>query len=522
MIFTDEQRWDTLGAYGNSYINTPNLDRLASEGVIYDTAFTPCPVCTPARISTITGLAPSYMDCLGNAGPKVAREEESIPNFLREQGYISQAVGKLHFSRPYKNLYGFDSVLINEEDRGTRKAKSVDEVVFDDYDRFLIEKKAYGWTLPATQGQAEIKPAISPIPKELHSTYWVAENSIDFIKNRRPKDKPFFLFTSFIKPHIPYDCPQHLVNMYDTENIIKPWLSKDDGCDKNPIFEAIRDAREFNLYSEKAKLLTKAYYYANITFIDEEIGRILKTLEEENLEEDTLIIFASDHGDLMGDHDLWLKSFGFEGSARVPLIIKWKGKVEGGKRCHELVTLMDIFPTIMEAAGAKYGDSVRPGKNLMSFNGVSGEETRDLVVLEYGMPPRHMTHIRTKKWKYLHYSNGGYEQLFDLENDPHELHDLSKDEKYRSVIDELTEAGIEWIKRYGNPELSIENDKFTHHEFSEKVIPATARNDDPSGPDLMPWAHVVPPKFMDEKKKSWFWKLGYEDWHDIIVKLKGE
>lgn len=516
VIFTDEQRFDTMAAYGNNYIKTPNLDKLASEGIVYDTCITPCPLCTPARIAAITGFAPSYFGCLGNEAPvKNPPSEESLPNHLKKAGYQSFAVGKLHYSNiPKDQMYGFDGGLIVEEDRGLRMAKSADSIVFDDYDKFLAENKAYGWAVPSSHGQNEIKPEISPLPKELHSTRWVSDNTIDYIKNKRDKDKPFFLFSSFVKPHSPYDFPQHLTDLYDIDELPEMWVSEKDGCAKNPIFAEIRKDRQFDLYSDYAYKKSKAAYYANITFIDEEIGRIMQTLKDEGIDEDTLVIFTADHGDLTGDHNMWFKNFGFEGSARVPLLVRWTGKTKPGSRCFELTTLTDIFPTVMEAVGLDFDRTNRFGKNLLSLKGAGGQEERDFVVSEHGMYPKHLTHVRTKKWKYLHYQNGGFEQLFDLENDPHELCDLSEDKNYDEIKRTLRRGAVEWITRWGDPQYSVIDNDLSQ---TEEYIKGTGPKAPSYGFAKCAWMSVDAPEYA--QKKNWFWSMGYRDWYDIIKKL---
>lgn len=455
MIFTDQQRWDTLKAYGNQKIHTPNLDRLASEGVVFETAVTPCPLCMPARASVMTGKTSSALQCMENSYPKSVDNRETIAGLLAESGYHCQAIGKMHFSNtPYEETYGMHHMILSEETRGVRTAKDTADIVLDDYDKFLSERKLWGWDKPTEIGYNEIKPLVAPLPKETHVTQWCGDQTVSWLKDGRPKDKPFFLWSSFVKPHVPYDCPQHLFDMYDPAQMDDPWVSDEDGCSLNPYFASYRKAKEFDLYSEEAGRMAKAYYYANITFIDEQVGRILDALDEQGLTDSTLVIFSSDHGDLLGDHQLWYKCFGFEGSLRVPLLMRWPRHLHAGSRYAGLSSLLDLFPTILDAAGLAYHYADRPGISLLGM--LQGMNEHERIFSEVMDSPYTMIHVRSTQYKYLFYQNGGYEQLFDLEQDPKELHDLAKDPKYTDICQSLKSWAESYIAQYGNPILHLD------------------------------------------------------------------
>ncbi len=512
LIFTDQQRWDTLSAYGNQVIQTPNLDKLAKEGAVFENAITPCPICLAARASTISGLMASKIGTLTNDHPTHIDNRDTLSAKLSETGYHSQAIGKMHFSnRVYNETYGMDHMILSEETRGIRFADSIDDLIFDDYDRFLIENKMWGWDKPTEIGYNEIKPIINHLPKKYHVTQWCGDTTINWIKNERPKDKPFFLWTSFVKPHVPYDCPEHLQELYDYRDMPEPWVSNLDGTDRNPYIRRYKEQMEFDLYSETAAKRAKASYYANISFIDEQIGRMMKTLDEEGLTENTLVIFTSDHGDLMGDHGLWYKSFGYEGSMHIPMILRWPGRIAPETRCSEITSLVDIFPTVASCAGIVRQDQ-RPGTDLMEY--IAGDRHCDFGVSEMFTPPNYMLHVRTKEWKYLFYQNGGYEQLYNLKEDPHELNDLAHDANYKKMKEEIKTAALEWIIKYGNVEYALDNRGDLRKELycyreGQKYKPFSR----------MPWDYRIPPSILSSNEQGWFWKCAGNDWSSIIKRV---
>ncbi|ADY12196.1 sulfatase family protein [Sphaerochaeta globosa] len=505
MIFTDQQRWDTLAAYGNQKIHTPNLDRLAAQGVVFETAITPCPLCMPARASVMTGKSSSALQCMENSYPKSVDNRETIAGLLAESGYHCQAIGKMHFSNtPYEETYGMHHMILSEETRGVRTAKKADDIVLDDYDKFLAERKLWGWDKPTEIGYNEIKPLVAPLPKETHVTQWCGDQTVAWLKECRPKNKPFFLWSSFVKPHVPYDCPQHLLAMYDPAQMDEPWVSEQDGCSLNPYFASYRKAKEFDLYSEEAGRKAKAYYYANITFIDEQVGRILDALDEQGLADSTLVIFSSDHGDLLGDHRLWYKCFGFEGSLRVPLLMRLPDHLHAGTRYEGLTSLLDLFPTILDAAGLNHRYTDRPGISLLDM--LEGKDGHERVFSEVMDSPYTMSHVRTAQYKYLFYQNGAYEQLFDLGKDPMELHDLAGDSRYEQVRQSLRDWAESYIAEYGNPKLHLDE------KGSLRSEPYHVHTEPKQRPfSRMPWDGRFP-----SDEQTLFFTKDRRDWLDAL------
>lgn len=397
-------------------------------------------------------------------------------------------------------------MILSEETRGVRTAATRDSIVFDDYDRYLMEHHLWGWDKPTEIGYNEIKPVTNPLPKEHHVTQWCGRTTVEWLKTKRAKDKPFFLWTSFVKPHVPYDCPAHLTDLYDWRDM--PEAAP--GISGNPYMDSYIEGKEFDLYSEVARKKAIANYYANITFIDEQIGHILQTLQEEALSDSTVVIFTSDHGDMLGDHGLWYKCFGYEGSMHVPLLMRWPNHIQSGERCCEIVSLLDLFPTLLEIAGVDSTTRGRNGHDLVRI--LSKEESSDFAFSEVMFPPEYMCHVRTKRWKYLFYQNGGYEELFDLSVDPQESMNLACDPRYLETRKVLKRKAEEWIQMNGDTCRVLDE------RGNLRVAPFSPYHECSAKPfSRMPWDLRVPPSMLPASQvKDIFWKHPKSDWSEFI------
>jgi len=518
LIFTDQQRWDTMAAYGNKVIKTPNMDRLAGQGAVFENGITPCPICVAARASTMTGYSAGKNGILNNKG-EVSDPRDALPAYLSNIGYCTQAIGKMHFS-PRGETYGMQGMILSEEMRSTRFAKDLESQWFDDYDRFLIKNKMWGWEKPPEIGYNEIKPLINEIPKEFHVTQWCGNQTIEWLQNGRDKDKPFFLFSSFVKPHVPYDCPAHLVDLYHPDDMPLPWTVPGEVETEYPGFAHLRINHEWDLYSEDAARRAKAFYYANISFIDEQIGRILDELDQQGLTENTLVIFTADHGDMMGDHGLWYKAYGYEGSLHIPFLFRWPERIQAGTRRDDIVSLTDIFPTFMEAAGLIVGEK-RPGKNLLEF--IENRAVRDVYFSEFGIPGNLLLHVRHKKWKYLYFQKGGWEELYDLEKDPQELYNLAGKSESDQIRGNLKKEAESWIQEYSNPRIFLDAEgSLKSFPMDETDSGKMKYNRNPTLFSRMPWESRFPPASLQENKIPWWWKETGGDWSRMIEFLKRE
>lgn len=428
-IMTDQHRADCLGCAGNRVIRTPNLDRIAKEGAYFANAYSTTPTCTPARAGLLTGQSPWHHGMIG-FGQVAERYPFEMPRALNEAGYYTFAIGKLHYS-PQRNYHGFQGALLDESGR----VFSPDFI--SDYRKWFREK-APDLDPDATGiGWNDYRSGVYALPEELHPTRWTGDMAIEFLqKYSRPE--PFMLKVSFARPHSPYDPPKRFMEMYDESDMPAPhvgdWAGRFAPC----------DPKNYNLWHGDLGLAqvrrSRRGYYGSISFIDEQIGRILKVMEERKLMDDTLILFTCDHGDMMGDHHHWRKSYAYEGSAAVPMLIRWPSSMgmsnRRGVRIEQVVELRDVLPTFLDVAGAKIPDCV-DGRSLLELVRGKTDGWRSFIDIEHDVcysNENNWAGLTDGRWKYIYHAFDGSEQLFDLKNDPGELHDLSGDPGYSRTL----------------------------------------------------------------------------------------
>ncbi len=419
-MMSDQHRYDALGCTGNSVIKTPNLDKIAADGAVFSSAYSCTPTCTPARACILTGLNPwnHGMLAYGRVAGQYAYE---MPTELRKGGYYVYGIGKMHWY-PQKRLRGYHGLQVDESGR----VQTSDFI--SDYRRWFA-KAAPGQNPDATGvGWNSYRAAPYALDKELHPTEWTGMTAANFIENY-DKDKPFMLKVSFARPHSPYDAPQRFWDLYNRDDMPEPFIgdwaasfaTKSGGGDS--IWHG-------DLGVDQAKE-SRHGYYGNVSFIDEQVGRIVKALKNKGVYDNTLIIFTADHGDMLGDHHHWRKSYPFEGSAGVPMIMRWPGNIKTavarGATIDNPVELRDIFPTFMDAAKLEMKQTVDGDSMLKLIRGKAGQ-WRQWIDLEHDKcySNSNKWHALTDgKFKYIYYATSGTEMLFDLQNDPHELTDLA-------------------------------------------------------------------------------------------------
>ncbi|MBD3181026.1 sulfatase-like hydrolase/transferase [Candidatus Poribacteria bacterium] len=428
IIHTDQQRWDTLRCTGNDLIHTPNLDKMASEGAVFTNCFTNNPVCMPSRMSLMTGQYPSALGCTCN-GIQLPEDTLTVNKILKPYGYHTANIGKLHFwnhsNRDHKDPhpdYGFDTLILSDEPGCYDDAyiKWVESIAPDQVYNCRV-------ALPPAANQPDnnkpprgaLTPYIWESDEDLTHTAFVASETCEYIKQH--KDDRFFAFAGIYAPHAPINPPARFVHMYDIENMPLPRMSENDR------------GRAADIPPEQLKKMV-AYYYALITHIDDQIGRIMKTLEEEGLRDNTMMIFLSDHGEHLGDHALTGKGApGYDSCIHVPFLISYPGVIDPGMVIDHLVEQVDIVPTILDYCGIQtprivQGHSIKPALQKQEY------KPRNSILMEFKDPFRiSWRTVRTLEYKYCR-NNKGREILFDLKNDPYELNDLANDENYEDIL----------------------------------------------------------------------------------------
>lgn len=450
-IMTDQQRGDAMGCMGNTAIHTPNIDQLAREGSLFTSAYTSTPSSTPARAGLLTGLSPWHHGMLGY-GKVAEKYQYEMPQILRDLGYYTFGIGKMHW-HPQRALHGFHAALIDES--GRKESKDF----ISDYRRWF-QLHAPGKNPDETGiGWNDHGAAIYKLDEALHPTRWTGEMARELIRNY-DSDQPLFIKISFARPHSPYDPPQRYLDMYADANIPKPFIG--DWCgefaDQLDPEEAKPDA-PFGNFGDEYAINSRRHYYANITFIDDEIGEIIKLLKEKGMYNNALICFTSDHGDMMGDHYHWRKTYPYEGSAKIPFIVKWPQSlpaIQSGSAIEQPVELRDFLPTFIDVAGGTVPEEM-DGASLRSLAEGKILGWRKYIDLEHATCYRKENYwcaLTDGKIKYVWNFNTGTEQLFDLVKDPGELHECASDKKYskkliemrKAMIDHLTERGDTYVK----------------------------------------------------------------------------
>jgi choline-sulfatase len=435
LIMADQMRGDCVGAAGNSAIQTPNLDRMARGGVLFRAAYSSTPTCTPARAGLLTGMQPWNHGMLGY-GQVAAKYRVEMPQLLRDSGYYTLGIGKMHW-HPQRSLHGFHRTILDESGR------EESEGFRSDY-RSWFFSEAPGANPDATDidwnGYAA-KPYA--LPERLHPTAWAGDTAVHFLREYSDS-RPFFLKVSMERPHSPYDPPKRWWDRFEGKTLpgaaVGGWAEKyrprsGDGPDPwhgDLGADAVRRARQG--------------YYGAIGFVDEQVGRMLDALQQRGWLNNTLVLFTSDHGDMLGDHFLWRKSYAYEPSARIPMLMHWPDRVQGGQRVEKPTELRDVLPTFLEAAGSRVPDGV-DGRSLLR----TGGEWREWIDLEHDVcyaPENHWNALTDGKRKYIFHAPTATEQFFDLEKDPHEMREVSSPEiaVWRErLVKHLAVRGPEWV-----------------------------------------------------------------------------
>lgn len=430
LLMADQWRADCLGFDGHPIVKTPNLDELFLNGIHFRQSYAACPTCVPARMSLLTGLKPTSHRRVGYVDGVEFDVEETLPATLAKAGYHAHCVGKMHVS-PVRSLCGFHSIDLHDGTISHNRLDSIDHNRIDDYQNWLRTRE-FPTSTVCDSGLWSNSWVAHPWPyhEMNHPSCWVAEKSIEFLHRRDPQ-KPFFLKASFVRPHPPFDPPASFLDLYEGEDL--PPVSVGDWVDGEMKNKAKGLCHSFG----RGKINTQQHhrarcaYYALQTHIDHQIGRILQKLLLLNELNNTLILFISDHGELLGDHHLWAKAMPFDGSARIPFIMSLPKNQERWKKLHcevdneHVVELRDIFPTICDIAGVEVPKTVE-GESLMPLLNGENNYWREYLHGEHYFWEDSTQWLTDGVEKYIWFSQSGKELLFNIKNDPNELKNLTK------------------------------------------------------------------------------------------------
>ncbi len=414
VIMTDQQRGDCLSSDGHPALMTPNMDAIGGSGIRFSRAYSTCPVCVPARRSFLSGQFPSTHGMLSN-GPS-EWEGPTLPGELQKAGYQTEWVGRGMHQTPPEKRYGFEHMVFKDY-----------RVKGDDYDQFIARNEPEGsggyygtgvmhndWTARSWH-----------MEEAYHSTNWSVSESLKFLEHR-DHSCPFFLVTSILAPHPPLVPPAFYMDRYLRMDLPDPLIGD---WAEPPVNDGIGgevSGPRVNLQGE-ALLSARAAYYGLINHIDDQIRRLLNPVDgvQSRTGRNTVVIFFSDHGEMLGDHFLWRKSLPYEGSARIPYLIQAPVQfgIQRGSVMSHPVCIEDLMPTILDMADVEIPDSVE-GQSLLPL--MLGEGSLDREYLHIETSPKY--HCLTDgKEKYIWLVADGTEQFFDLESDPGELKNLAGD-----------------------------------------------------------------------------------------------
>lgn len=454
-IMTDQMRGDCLGSAGHPDVKTPYLDTLAARGISFDNAYSACPSCIAARAAIHTGMAQEHHGRVGYEDGIDWTYEHTLAGELSAAGYYTQCVGKMHVS-PLRNYLGFYHVELHDGYLHAARYSSISwqesQRNADDYFHWL--RQEVGTDADVTDTGLECNSWVARpwiYEERFHPTNWTTDRCIDFFRRRDPQ-KPFFLMASYLRPHPPFDAPQFYFDLYNRMDLAPPavggWADTGLLREAGRIFDSGCGPADPELIRQG-----QVGYYACITHLDHQIGRLLQSLAEYGLAENTLILFTSDHGEELFDHHQFRKSLPYEGSTRIPLIISGSERLLPGLQknstCHALAELRDIMPTLLDFAGAPIPDTV-DGQSLLPLADGSADKIRDWLHGEHSYDAKSAHWIVTETDKYIWFTETGREQYFHTEEDPKELIDLIRKEECQERIQTLRTLLIKVLD--GRPE----------------------------------------------------------------------
>ncbi|MFS0726735.1 sulfatase [Paenibacillus sp. 1P07SE] len=433
LITPDQMRADAMGCSGHPIVRTPHLDRLAGEGIRYEQCHVHNWVCAPSRATIVTGAHPSVHGVLFNDMTTDLRLE-TVPELFRRAGYRTGHVGKWHHY-PKGEAFGFETILAHDGYREYLAAQGIDPALGEEYPA--------DWT-------KQFSTWVSPIPEAHYLTVYETDQAIAYLDE--PSEKPFFLWLSYEKPHPPYNPPASYAGMYEPAAMPLPagWDGLQPGAAPHKQADSAEHWRTGVRPAEMTDTdiqLATAHYYASISLVDAQIGRLLAHLEQRGWMKDTMIVFTSDHGEMMGDHRLLNKGpYPYDALTHVPLIIynprlpqERRGTVEG-----RLVGQEDAVATLLDAAKLDPAPHMT-GRSLLAALEREGEIVPGVSGHHYG--PHYNVNIRTwrtEDYRYTlyHYADEASgaelaEELYDLRADPSERYNVIGDDSYAAVASRM-------------------------------------------------------------------------------------
>ena len=441
LILVDQHRFDCVGANGHPLLRTPHLDALAASGTNFTHAYTPIPLCVPARNCLVYGQWSFRHGVLANPGTEAGRpspvDVPTVPELLADAGYRLGHVGKWHVDHERgPDAYGFE-LSVPEEDYWAWR-----------------EEQGYG---PRTMSGNWFGEVDSQIPAEASRPAWGADRTIELLTELSRGSASFFMMWTPSEPHLPNMVPPPFADMYDPADIL-PWPSFPDPLEGKPYIQR-QQRRTWRIddwtWEDWAPVVSR--YLGEVSLLDQQVGRILAAVEKLGLAEDTVVVYTTDHGDMCGAHGMIDKHYVmYDDVVRVPLIVRWAGMGDGGRVCRSFVThALDLAATFCDIAGVPIpetfqGESLRP---LVCGNLADPREDIFSVYhgAQFGLYSQRM--LRDQRWKYI-WNPTAEDELYDLQEDPGELRNLAYEPEAASELTRLRGRVVEWMAETGDPLLN--------------------------------------------------------------------
>ncbi|HET7769643.1 MAG TPA: arylsulfatase [Chloroflexota bacterium] len=476
LILVDQWRGDHLGIEGHPVVATPNLDHLGASGAHFRRAYSECPSCIPARRTIFSGQSPEAHGMVGMKGGVPWEMPCTLPAELARAGYQTEMIGKLHLY-PERKLYGFHHIRLAES---TNREQNGNDYLdwLRDGGAVPLETNEFGHGHGVSPNGWVGKP--SHLPEHRTHAFWVVSQAQQFLKRRDPT-APFFLNVSFIDPHPPLTPPQHYYDRYMALDLPEPVVG-DWAPDVPPTKGQNPNAWFVNLDKETMRRC-RAGYYGLMSHVDDQVARLMDFMRLNGHMRDTLILFTSDHGEMLGDHHHFRKTFPYEGSARVPFLLQAPPSLglRSGVTVDSPVGLQDVMPTLLDAAGVEISETVT-GRSVLPLlrAGSDNAAWRDAIhgehsgIYSYDLGNHFLV---SDRHKYIWWSQTGREQLFDLRDDPQEMRDLALAPNAESDLASWRDRMVQQLRH--RPEGFVAGDRLVpgrpHQQLVPGMEPAPAR-----------------------------------------------
>lgn len=422
---SDEHDPAVMGCCGDPIVNTPNMDRLAANGITFDAAYTTSPLCVPARLSFTAGKYISKCGAWSNNCWLPVDDYPSLPRILNAAGYESLLGGKMHYDKDRR--YGFADLYDAWSNKATKNGKGKRRA-FDDTSQNLDS-----WERRSSEFYVSDESRIMEHDRQ------VTDECGRFLRARKSDDKPFFLLAGYLAPHFPLIAPEEYAAKY-RDKVPMPELPE--GLIENLPTNYKHQRRGFGSVETDAKIVKEGreLYWALTDWFDNEVGKLLGALQDSDVAENTIVIYTTDHGENKGDHGLWWKNCVYDHAARIPLIVSWPKRWAGGQRRSAACSLVDLVQTIADIAGTETPDDW-DGESLLPYLDDAKAPNRDLALCEYygHNIASGFTMLRRGPWKYVYHNrfdeaHGPERELFNMDDDPKEFTNLADRPEHQDRI----------------------------------------------------------------------------------------